>query len=66
MKKAEVKLGGTYFAKVSEQVVPVRIERINPYGGWDATNIKTGRTIRIKSPARLRGVAVQRKPTATP
>jgi hypothetical protein len=53
MKKKDVALGGTYAAKVSDQLVPVRIERDNHYGGWDATNLRTGRTVRIRSAQRL-------------
>ena len=55
MKKDDVKIGGTYFAKVSDKVVPVRIAGENRHGGWDATNTETGKTVRIKSAQRLRG-----------
>jgi len=54
MRKNEIKLGVTYIAKVSEKLVPVRIDRESPYGGWDATNTTTGRQVRIKTAARLR------------
>lgn len=54
MKKAQVRLGGRYEAKVSNKIVVVRLLRESPYGGWDAVNEATGRTIRIKSAARLR------------
>ena len=54
MKQREVKLGGTYAAKVSDRLVPVRLDRESTYGGWDATNLVTGRSIRIKSAQRLR------------
>ena len=54
MKKADITIGKTYTAKVSDKVVPVRIEREHPSGGWDATNTVTGKTIRIKSAQRLR------------
>jgi len=57
MKKNEVKVGGTYLAKVSDKVVPVRIDGENPHGGWDATNEATGKKVRIKSAQRLRGAA---------
>ena len=56
MKKNEVKVGETYQAKVTGLLVPVRITAVSPHGGWDAINIKTNRPVRIKSPARLRGV----------
>jgi hypothetical protein len=43
-----------YLAKVSNQVVQVRIESENRHGGWDATNLATGKKVRIKSAQRLR------------
>ena len=55
MKKGEVEIGKVYTAKVSDKLVPVRIEAENRYGGWDATNLATGKKVRIKSPQRLRG-----------
>jgi len=63
MKKHEVKVGGTYLAKVSDKMVPVRIDGENPHGGWDATNMVTKKSVRVKSAQRLRGEA---KPKATP
>jgi len=57
MKKSDVKVGATYSAKVSGSVVPVRIDRENPSGGWDGTNLKTKKAVRIKSAQRLRGRA---------
>ncbi len=60
MKQQEIKLGGTYMAKVTDQVVPVRINGENRHGGWDATNLITNKTIRIKSAQRLRGEAINR------
>jgi hypothetical protein len=57
MKKNEVKVGSVYTAKVSDKVVEVRIDGENRHGGWDATNLATGKKIHIKSPARLRGAA---------
>jgi len=55
MKKADVKVGNTYAAKVSGKVVPVRIDAESRYGGWDATNLATKKRVRIKSAQRLRG-----------
>jgi len=57
MKKASVKVGQVYSCKVSGSVVPVRIDRENPRGGWDATNLKTQKPVRVKSAQRLRGKA---------
>ena len=55
MKKNEVHVGGVYTAKVSDKLVQVRIDRTNRHGGWDATNLSTGKQVRIKSAQRLRG-----------
>ena len=55
MKKSEVKVGTHYRAKVSDQMTTVRIDAENPNGGWDATNLRTNKKVRIKSAQRLRG-----------
>ncbi len=60
MKKDQIELGGTYLATVTDKVVSVRLEAANPHGGWDATNLATGKKVRIKSAQRLRGPAPQR------
>lgn len=77
MKKNEVQVGGVYTAKVSDKIVEVRIDGENRHGGWNATNLATGKKIHIKSPARLRGAtsvpqrasrrskAAQTEPSAT-
>jgi len=54
MKKSEVKTGKYYTAKVSIRMVAMRFDAENPNGGWDATNITTGKKVRIKSAQRLR------------
>lgn len=54
MKKADVKIGGTYLMKVSGRLTHVRIEHARTYGGWEGKNIRTGRTVFIRSAARLR------------
>lgn len=54
MKKADVRIGATYAAKVSGRVVNVTLLRESPYGGWDARNEATGRAVRVKSAQRLR------------
>jgi hypothetical protein len=56
MKKRDVQIGQTYLAKVSGRLAPVRIRRESAYGGWDAVNTKTGRSVRIRSAQRLRRV----------
>ena len=57
MKKHEVKLGGEYIVKVSGRLAHVRIDRENPHGGWQATNLATKKSVRIKSAQRLRARA---------
>ena len=57
MKKSQVKVGGLYTAKVSDKLVTVRIDSAHSAGGWNATNTRTGKRIRIKSAQRLRGGA---------
>lgn len=54
MKKKDVVIGGTYAAKVSGKMTRVRIDREDQRGGWEATNVATGRRIHIKSAQRLR------------
>ena len=54
MKKNEIEIGKTYMAKVTGKIVPIRIFRENPRGGWDAINTETKRTVRVKSAQRLR------------
>ena len=54
MKKNQIIIGGVYAAKVSGKVVPIRITGESPYGGWDAVNAQTKRTVRIRTAARLR------------
>ena len=57
MKKAEVVIGGRYLAKVSGSVVPVRVLAEHSLGGWLCKNENSGRSIRVKSAQRFRGVA---------
>ena len=53
IKKSQVQIGETYIAKVSGQLVKIRITAVSQYGGWDALNLKTKKRIRIKTAARL-------------
>lgn len=55
MKKAEVKVGSSYYANVSSKRCEIRIDAERPRGGWDATNLATGKKIQIKSAQRLQG-----------
>ena len=57
MKKADVVLGGKYIAKVSGKLAVVRVDTECHHGGWWGVNVKTGRSIRIRSAQRLRAPA---------
>ena len=54
MKKKDVEIRAIYIAKISGNLVEVRIIGESPYGGWDAMNLKTNRRVRIKSAQKLR------------
>lgn len=54
MLKKQVQIGGRYVAKVSGRLVIVRIDGESRFGGWDATNESTRKSVRIKSAAKLR------------
>lgn len=56
MLRRDVVLGGVYTAKVSNVVVNVRLDTVNRFGGWNATNLATGRAVRIKSAGKLRSI----------
>ena len=43
MKTNEVKIGSVYTARVTCRLVPVRIDGASRHGGWDATNLSTGK-----------------------
>ena len=54
MRKNKVEVGRIYTAKVSGNITRVRLIGESPYGGWDAVNVTTGRSVRIKTAGRLR------------
>jgi hypothetical protein len=54
VKKKDVRIGGVYQVKVSGQLQQVKIQQESPYGGWDGINLRTKRSVRIRSAARLR------------
>lgn len=56
MKKSNVKVGSIYAVKLSGSVVPVRLDRESPHGGWLGVNMKTRKEVRVKSAQRLRGI----------
>lgn len=53
MKKVDVKLGETYYAKVSGNLATVKLLSESPRGGWEGINTKTGEDVRIKTAAQL-------------
>jgi hypothetical protein len=57
MKKADVKIGGVFYANVSGKKAKVRIDAEASGGGWSATNLETNKSVRIKTAQRLLGVA---------
>jgi hypothetical protein len=61
MKKAEVTIGGKYYANVSGNRCEIQIDAEKPRGGWDATNLATGKKILIKSAQRLQGEVGMRR-----
>jgi hypothetical protein len=60
MKTKDVNPHGTYTVKVSNKLTTVRLTGVNPYGGWNGQNLETGRYVRVKTAARLRGPATLR------
>jgi hypothetical protein len=36
--------------------VPVRLDKTNPHGGWEGVNLRTKKSVRVKSAQRLRGL----------
>ena len=63
MKKAEVKIGGKYYANVTGKKVEIQIDSEKPNGGWNATNLATGKKILVKSAQRLHGEVGKSKST---
>jgi hypothetical protein len=54
MKAKDVHIGELYSVKVSGRVQTVRVQRENPFGGWDCINLNTNRAVRVRSPQRFR------------
>jgi len=51
--KKDVQIGALYTAKISNKLTSVRISSVCSYGGWWGINLTTGRSVRIKSAAKL-------------
>jgi hypothetical protein len=56
MLKNQVKIGGHYAIRHhgDSKLSVICIDSVSQYGGYNATKLKTGRAIRIKSAAKLR------------
>lgn len=54
MLKSQVEIGKVYVAKISGRLARVQIDGICFRGGWYATNLDTGRKIRIRGATKLR------------
>jgi len=65
MKKDQVQIGQTYNAKITDKVVPVRIDAEHKSGGWHGTNMTTNRKVHIKSAQKLRNKIAPGKATET-
>lgn len=63
MKRDQVQLGSVYACRVSGRVVPVRVVDRLRSGGYRATNTRTGKPIRVKSPEKLLYPTVPFEPT---
>jgi hypothetical protein len=53
MRAQNIHVGDHYAITISGKRAVVRLDRANPGGGFDATNVRTGRSIRLKSGRRL-------------
>lgn len=62
IKKKDVKIGGYYLIRHTSSrpglLNVIRIEGESAYGGWNATNLKTNRLIRIRGNTKLRGEVI--------
>jgi len=55
MRKKDVVVGNVYMMKVSNRIVPVRLDSEATYGGgWHGTNLNTNRKVRIRTAGKLR------------
>jgi hypothetical protein len=59
MKKADVKVGGLYRAKVNDRLTTVRVDSLSNSGGYNVTNLTTGKRIFFRSAMRFREEAKQ-------
>jgi hypothetical protein len=63
MKKADVKIGGEYFANVSGNKTKVRIDSESRGGGWTATNLTTNKKVTIRTAQRLHSEVLAKSKT---
>lgn len=57
MRAKDVAVGMAYVVRVSGRLTQVRINSAVRSGGWNGTNLATGRAVRIRTAARLRAAA---------
>ena len=75
MKKSQIKVGGHYLARVSRNLVTVRVDAIRERSGggtypgsisggtsYDVTNLKTGRKTTFRSAQKFRGAVMTKEP----
>lgn len=63
MRKKEVQVGLCYWAKVSGRMVPILLtSELSAGRGWQARNLLTDRTVRIRTAARLKRLVSQNEP----
>lgn len=55
MNKGQIQVGSVYRMKVAGKVTTVRIDGTHANGGWLGTDLRTGRTLRVRSAKLLRG-----------
>lgn len=54
MQAKDIFVGSIYLVKISGKIQQVKIIKTCPTGGWMATNLATGRDIRLRTGARVR------------
>jgi len=56
MKQAQIEIGTVYAVRVSGKTRPVQVNGVSRFGGWDCTNLRTRRNIRVRGSQRFRWV----------
>lgn len=61
MQAKDIFVGQIYLVKISGKIQKIKIVRSCPSGGWIATNLTTGRDIRLRTGARVRPLPTNNK-----